>query len=145
MTAPNGRLSASPGDASPGRARRREWRSAVLLGSLAAVTVLSGVMGLHALFGSFLSVFVIAAFYRRMRHAPPMQMVELRNFSRSLSRLVYLLLYVVFGAVLLANIPVWPTGDLRATLGYGIAALVMIRVPAAWLGLRLRLHRNPGS
>ena len=72
-----------------------------------------------------------------------MQMVELRNFSRSLSRLVYLLLYVVFGAVLLANMPVWPTGDLRAILGYGIAALVMIRVPVAWL--RLRLHRNAGS
>ena len=133
MTAGNGQLSASPGDGPPGDATRREWRSAVWLGSLAAFTVLSGVMGLHALFGSFLSVFVIAAFYRRVRHAPPMQMAELRNFSRSLSRLVYLLLYVVFGAVLLANMPVWPTRDLRATLGYGIAALVMIRVLAETL------------
>jgi hypothetical protein len=138
MTAGNGHLSFSPGDdspgdGSPGDARRREWRSAILLGSLATFTILSGVMGPHALFGSSLSVFVVAAFYRRVRHAPPMQMVELRNFSRGLSRLVYLLLYVVFGAVLLANMPVWPTRDLRATLGYGIAALVMIRVLAAIL------------
>ena len=143
MTAGNGHSSFSPGDVSPGDGRRREWRSAVLLGSLAAFTVLSGVMGLHALFGSFLFVFVVAAFYRRVRLAPPMQMLELRNFSRSLSRLVYLLLYVVFGALLLANMPVWPTRDLRATLAYGIAALVMIRVLAAWF--RLRLHRNAGS
>ncbi len=142
MTEGNGHGSISPGDGSPGDALRREWRSAILLGSLAAFTILSGVMGRHALFGSLLSVFVVAAFYRRVRHAPPMHMVELRNFSRGLSRLVYLLLYLVFGALLLTNMPVWPTKDLRATLGYGIAALVMIRVLAAWL--RLRWRRNPG-
>jgi hypothetical protein len=72
-----------------------------------------------------------------------MHLDELRNFSRGLSRLIYLQLYVVFGAVLLANLPVWPVGQLRAILGFGIAALVMIRVLAAWLGLRL--HRNAAS
>ncbi len=122
--------------------RRWEWRSAVVLASLAAFTVLSGVMGRHALFGAFLAVFVVAAFYLRVRHAPPMQIFELRNFSRRLSRIVYLLLYLVFGAVLLAHRPVWPIRDLRATLGYGIAALVMVRVLAAWL--RPRLHHDAG-
>ena len=98
---------------------------------------------LHALFGCLPSAFVVAAFYRRVRRAPPMHMDELRNFSRSLSRLIYLQLYVVFGAVLLANMPVWPIGELRAILGFGIAALLMIRVLAAWLALRL--HRNAGA
>ena len=135
MTAGNGQLSYSPVDV-----RRMEWRSAILLGSLAAFAVFSAIMGLHALFGSLLSVFVGAAFYRRVRHAPPTQIIELRNFSRRLSRMVYLLLYLVFGAVLLVHMPAWPSGDLRATLGYGIAALVMVRVLEAWLGLRS--HRN---
>jgi TRAP-type uncharacterized transport system fused permease subunit len=100
---------------------------------------------LHALFGSFPSVFVVAAFHRRVRHVPPMQMEELRNFSRGLSRLVYLLLYVVFGALLLADMPVRPTADLRAALGSGIAALVMIRVLAAWLGMRLHRRAEVGA
>ena len=101
--------------------------------------------GLHALFGPLLSVFVVAAFYRRVRRAPPMHMDELRNFSRGLSRLVYLQLYAVFGAVLLASLPVWPITELRAVLGYGIAALVMIRVLAAWLGLYLRRNAGAGA
>jgi hypothetical protein len=101
--------------------------------------------GLHALFGPFLSVFVVAAFHRRVRLAPPMRIDELRNFSRCLSRLVYLQLYVVFGAVLLTHMPVWPITELRAILACGIAALVMIRVLVAWLGLRLRRSGGAGA
>jgi len=123
-------------------ARRRKWRGAVFLGSLAAFTVLSGAVRLHALFGSFLSAFVVAAFYRRVRYSPPMQMCELRIFSRRLSSAVFLQLYLVFGAILFANASVWPTRDLRATLAYGIAPLVMVRVLAVWLSLRL--HHNTG-
>src|SRR5450631_3483656 len=54
-----------------------------------------GYMNLHAVFGVLLWVSVVARFHRRLHQSPPMLPIEIREFSRHLSRLVYLMLYVL--------------------------------------------------
>lgn len=54
-------------------------------------------INIHALFGLLLCGLVIARYQWRVRHSPGMLPTDLRELSRHLSRIVYLLLYVVIG------------------------------------------------
>lgn len=86
---------------------------AALYGCIAMLAVVIGVLGLlgasgprqaleswiniHALFGLLLCALVLARCRWDVKHSPPMLPAEIRQFSRQLSRTVYLLLYVVIG------------------------------------------------
>src|SRR6202789_733664 len=85
-----------------------------LYGCIALVAVVIGVLGLfgaswprqmleswiniHALFGLLLCGLVLSRCGWRVRHSPRMLPADIRELSRHLSRIVYLLLYVVIGA-----------------------------------------------
>jgi cytochrome b561 len=115
------------------------------------------------LFGLLLWIMVIARFRARMKHSAEIRAADLRGLSRQLSRTVYLLLYLIIGAKQVINIvgflrhggtfdpglaptpdcashdcPTFaPTNDLKLMLIYGLIALIIIRVLALWIWLRL--------
>jgi cytochrome b561 len=95
-------------------------------------------MNLHALFGVLLWAGVVARFHRRLHQAPRMLPIDIREFSRHLSRLVYLMLYILMLVSLIigAVTYIWrnrspEASDFQAYLGYGLIALITIRVLAA--------------
>src|SRR5271156_1334976 len=51
-------------------------------------------INIHALFGSLLCGLVLVRYQWRVRHSPCMLPADIRELSRHLSRIVYLLLYV---------------------------------------------------
>jgi cytochrome b561 len=162
--------------ASGGPARRLRQVLALYWG-MVLLAVLVGVFGLvrdswlaaltsrscvHALFGLLLAGLVIARFYWWLKHSPPAQKADIRRFSRHLSRLIYLVLYLVIGAKLIIGIVnfMWhggildfgllldndsaqdlgiykSTADFRAILVCGLIALALIRGLAFWTWLRL--------
>jgi cytochrome b561 len=91
------------------------WERALtaLYGCIAIVAVVTGVLGLlgasglrqmleswvnvHLLFGLLLCGVVLTRCRWRVKHSPPMLPIDIRQLSRHLSRIVYLLLYVVIG------------------------------------------------
>jgi cytochrome b561 len=95
-------------------------------------------ISVRTLFALLLWGFVIARFYWRVKHFWPMSLVEIRELSRGLSRMVYLLLYVVVGINQLLGIRhvIWyggalePAAGLQPFLAYGLVAVIMIRVLA---------------
>jgi cytochrome b561 len=156
---------------------RRLRQVLALYWGMALLTVLVGVFGLvrdswlaaltsrscvHALFGLLLAGLVIARFYWWLKHSPPAQKADIRRFSRQLSRLIYLVLYLIIGAKLIIGIVnfMWhggildfgllldndsaqdlgiykSTADFRAILVCGLIALALIRGLAFWTWLRL--------
>jgi cytochrome b561 len=120
--------------------------------------ILTPWINIRVLFGSLLWALVIARFYWCVKHVPPMQPEDYRRLSRHLSRLVYLLLYIVVGLRQLIAIvhSIWhdlefgllratpdpgivePVEYLQAYLVYGLFSLITIRVLAA-------LHNNRGA
>jgi cytochrome b561 len=95
-------------------------------------------MNLHAAFGLLLWVSVVVRFHRRLRQSPRMLPIDIREFSRHLSRLVCLVLYLLMFASLAARTAacVWRTGcpaapDFQGYLGCGFIALVTIQALAA--------------
>jgi hypothetical protein len=87
---------------------------------------------LHAAFGALL-LSMVAVRFATCR--APLSKTEARALCRQLSRSVYLLLYVIFGAEQLvravSNAPFsQPPENLRAYLAYGLAALLAIRMMA---------------
>jgi hypothetical protein len=54
-------------------------------------------INIHALFGLLLCGLVLARYQWRVRHSPCMLPTDIRELSRHLSRIVYLLLYIVIG------------------------------------------------
>jgi cytochrome b561 len=125
-------------------------------------TALTSGSRLHVLFGLLLVGLVVARFYWWLKHSPPAQKADIRRFSRQLSRLVYLVLYLVIGAKQIIGIVnfMWhggildfgllldndsaqdlgiykSTADFRAILVCGLIALVLIRGLAFWTWLRL--------
>jgi cytochrome b561 len=54
-------------------------------------------INIHVLFGLLLCSLVLARYQWRVNHSPRMRPVDVRELSRHLSRIVYLLLYVVVG------------------------------------------------
>jgi cytochrome b561 len=97
----------------------------------------------HALFGMLLNVSIIASFYSGMKYSPRLAPVDIRAFSRRLSRRVFLLLYMLMGLKLLiiaaqrSNIE--SIEDFQGYLAYGVIALVVIHALAArWRRLATR-------
>jgi hypothetical protein len=94
-------------------ARSREGMLTALYGCIAAIAVAIGVLGLlgaswprqmleswiniHALFGLLLCGLVFARWRWCLAHSSRMLPVDIRGLSRHLSRIVYLLLYLVLG------------------------------------------------
>jgi len=98
-------------------------------------------VNIHALFGLQLCGFVIARFYWQVKRSPVTLAADIRDLSRHLSRVVYLLLYVIFGVreiIVIVNVA-WhgdafeslePNRDFQFILAYGLAALAIIRALA---------------
>ena len=161
-----------------GNRPRRIGQVVALYWGMAVLAVLVGLFGLvrdswlatalmsrscvHALFGLLLVGLVIARFYWWLKHTPPAQNADIRRFSRQLSRLVYLVLFLVIGARQITGIVnfMWhggildfdlllnsdnardlgiykSTADFRAILVCGLIALAVIRGLAFWTWLRL--------
>jgi cytochrome b561 len=151
-------------DTAPYRARQDITRYC----GLGGLVVLVGVLGLlpdtwltgavpsktafHALFGSLLCGLVVVRFRWWLKSSPPAHPLDIRRFTRQLSRMVYLVLYLVTGAMEIINIIgarqegmlpardlslLTPTSDSEAFLICGLIALVSIRVLAFWSWRRL--------
>jgi cytochrome b561 len=89
------------------------WQRALIALCAVLLVVVIGVLGLldgswlrqmleswiniHALFGLLLCGLVLARYQWHVRHSPCMLPADIRELSRHLSRIVYLLLYVVIG------------------------------------------------
>lgn len=153
---------------SPDTTPYRAERDTALYFGLGGLVVLVGVLGLlpgswlsgvfqskvalHALFGLLLWGLVAVRFRWWLKNSPPAQAADIRQFSRRLSRMVYLILYLVTGAMEVINIVgalqdeahparnlaiLKPTPDGQAFLICGLIALVSIRVLAFWSSRRL--------
>jgi cytochrome b561 len=155
----------------------RERILSALHGCVAVVTVAIGVLGLladswprqmleswiniHALFALLLCGLVLSRCGWRVRHSPRMLPADIRELSRQLSRIVYLLLYVVIGARQIMGILAssWhgsavefnlfdarfrgpdyagfnPKDDFQLFLASGLTVLIIVRVLVFGLWLR---------
>jgi cytochrome b561 len=156
----------------------RERMLTALYGCVALVAVVVGVLGLfgpsgprqmleswiniHALFGLLLCGLVISRCRWRVKHSPRMLPADIRDLSRHLSRVVYLLLYVVVGVRQIIGLlnSIWhggavdfnlfdehfrngfdraswnPKDDFQLFLATGLFALIIVRVLAFRLSLR---------
>jgi cytochrome b561 len=154
-----------------------------LYGCAVLITVAIGVLGLHGdarlkqvlesginihvLFGLLLCGLVLARCRWRMAHSPHMPPHEIRELSRHLSRIVYLLLYVVIGSREVVGVlnSLWnrgpvdfnlfdarfrpgpdyagfdPKDDFQMFLVTGLVALLFVRA----LAFALRSHKRPGE
>lgn len=108
-------------------------------------------INLHAIFGALLWLMVVAQFRRASLGGPPLGAAGVREVCRTLSRQIYLLLYVLFGMSLLVRIAaiLWNSGaagashpailpppeNLRDYLAYGVFTLLSLHVLTA-----LRFH-----
>jgi cytochrome b561 len=157
----------------------RERMLTALYGCTGLVTVAIGVLGLqgdawlrqvleawiniHVLFGLLLCGLVLARCRWRIERSPRMLTADIRELSRHLSRIVYLLLYVVIGmrVVIGMLIALWhggpvdftlfdprfrhgpdsaafgPGDDFQLFFASGLFALLFVRVLAFTLWLRL--------
>jgi cytochrome b561 len=156
----------------------RQRMPAALYGCAALLVAAIGVLGLldgswlrqmleswiniHALFGLLLCSLVLTRYQWHVRHSPGMLPTDIRELSRHLSRIVYLLLYVVIGARQSIGIinSIWhgtavelnlfydrvrngphragwyPQDDFQLFLATGLFTLIIIRVLAFRLWLR---------
>jgi hypothetical protein len=116
--------------------------------------VLDSKTAVQAVFGVLLSSLIIVRFHYWAKYSPPLSAAGIRLFSRGLSRMVYLVLYLIIGAQLIVNIvgrlqgeagPAQELGVLKPTsqafVVYGLIALVLIRVLAylTWRRYRFRV------
>jgi cytochrome b561 len=104
-------------------------------------------INLHAIFGALLWILMVAQFRQASLTGPALCGASVHELSRGLSRRVYLLLYVLFGASQLVRIAaiLWNSGtqgglhpailtppeNLRDYLAYGVFALLTIHILAA--------------
>jgi cytochrome b561 len=119
-------------------------------------------INIHALFGLLLCGLVLVRYQWRVRHSPGMLPTDVRELSRHLSRIVYLLLYVVIGVRQSIGIinSIWhgsavdfnlfddrtsngpdragwnPKDDFQLLLATGLFVLIIVRVLACRLWLR---------
>jgi cytochrome b561 len=142
------------------RAHARAWDVALLVCAVGIAglvrdswpgAVLGSWIHLHAVFGLLLWIMVVAQFQQRARAPSLMHGANFDSACRQLSRAVYLLLYVLFGAdqIIRAGVLLWngetfgashpaivqPPENLRDYLAYGVLSLLTIRTLAA-------LHRR---
>jgi hypothetical protein len=116
-------------------------------------------MVVDALFALLLAGLLAARFHWWLKYSPPMSTADIRVFSRRLSRMVYLVIYLIIGAQLIVNIVGRLRSDAGAGLGRdsgmltptseafvmsGLIALVLIRVLAylTWRRHQLSLERR---
>jgi cytochrome b561 len=108
-------------------------------------------INLHAVFGLLLWIMVVAQFEQGARSPSLLQQANFQVLCRQLSRVVYILLYILFGAnqLIRCGVIFWnresigalhpailqPPENLRDYLVYGIIALLTIHACAA-------LHRH---
>jgi hypothetical protein len=155
----------------------RERMLTALYGCIALVAVAIGVLGLigaswprqlleswiniHALFGLLLCGLVFSRCWWRVKHSPRMLPADIRELSRHLSRILYLLLYIVIGVRQLVSVldGVWhggavdfnlfderfrgpdsaswnPKDDFQLFLATGFSVLIIVRVVTFRLWLR---------
>ena len=155
----------------------RERMLTALYAGIALAAVVIGVLGLigaswprqmleswiniHALFGLLLCGLVFSRCWWRVKHSPRMPPADIRDLSRHLSRIVYLLLYSVVGLSQLISIldSIWHVGavgfnlfderfrgpdyagfnlkdDFQLFLATGFSVLIIVRVVAFRLWLR---------
>lgn len=100
-------------------------------------------LNLHALFGALLWASVVARFRRRLHQSPRMLPIDIREFSRHLSRLVYLMLYILMLVRLIIGSPAAP--DFQGYLGYGLIALITIQVLSEVAGRSMKFSETGGS
>ena len=119
-------------------------------------------INIHVLFGLLLCGLVLVRYQWRVRHSPGMLPTDIRELSRHLSRIVYLLLYVVIGVRQSIGIinSIWhgsavdfnlfddrtsngpdragwnPKDDFQLLLATGLFVLIIVRVLACRLWLR---------
>jgi cytochrome b561 len=119
-------------------------------------------INIHALFGLLLCGLVFSRCWWRVKHSPWMLPADIRELSRHLSRIVYLLLYVVVGLRQLISLfnSIWhggavdfnlfddrfhngpdhagwnPKDDFQLFLATGLSVLIIVRVLAFKLWLR---------
>lgn len=102
------------------------------------------------LFGVLLCGLVVWRFRGWLKSCLPSEPAEARAFSRQLSRMVYLVLYLVIGirqSVEMVNarwlgVTFEPTAYCQSILAYGLIALILIRVAAYRFGLKYRVQLN---
>lgn len=145
-------------------ANRRRWPIALQM-ALGVMVVFIGVPGtlehspkrivveswinLHALFGALLLYLASARLRWCQKSRPAKGAEELRELNRGVSRIVYLMLYLVIGSRVAVNVLthfflaesacrsqgcrlIPPKGDSRAILPYGVGVLVAIHVFIFW-------------
>ena len=134
-----------------------------LLGTSWLRRLLESWINIHVLFGSMLCGLVLVGYEWRVRRSTRMEMADIRELSRQLSRIVYVLLYAVIGARQIMGIldsrlhggaidllsidehirrgpdsgMFDPNDDFQLFFFSGIFALVFVRILAARLGARL--------
>jgi cytochrome b561 len=117
-------------------------------------------LNLHAVFGLLLWIMVVAQF-QQARSGSLVQGADLRSICRQLSRAVYFLLYILFGANQIVRYAVFlwnraaigaahpaivqPVENLRDYLAYGIVALLTIRALTALHGHMLKRAGLPSA
>ena len=109
--------------------------------------VLESWMNVHALFALLLWGLVIGRFCLRLKYSALALPSDIREFSRQLSRMVYLLLYAIIGIAQVIDAAgcLWQSGtfefqlghggvgpgeDFQAFVGCGVVALLLIRALA---------------
>jgi hypothetical protein len=92
----------------------------LLLGSLGTLALPTG----RWMFGAMLYGWVLMRFHRRLRQEPGMEPRELRTFTRHLSRLIYLLLYLMM--LFSLGLRWLRPEDFQVYLVHGVLALVAI-------------------
>jgi cytochrome b561 len=126
------------------RARTRSWEFVVLVCAVGIAGLLcdawpNAMQGhrimLHAAFGVLLWVMAVAQFHQHARFAGIVGGTDFGRLCGRPSRMVYLVLYVVFGAAqairTAAPAILQPPENLRDFLAYGVIALMTIRALAA--------------
>jgi cytochrome b561 len=133
----------------------------VLIGASWPRQMLESWINIHALFGLLLCGLVFSRCWLCVQHSPRMLPADIRELSRHLSRILYLLLYIVIGLSQLISIlnSIWhvgavnfnlfdqrfrgpdyagfnPKDDFQLFLATGLAVLIVVRVVAFALWLR---------
>jgi hypothetical protein len=106
-------------------------------------------INIHVLFGMLLCGLVVARCLWQVRHSPQMLQTDIRALSRHLSRIVYLVLYLVIGVRqtlgVLRHGPDYagfnPQDDFQIFLASGLCVLFLIRI----LAFRLWLRSDPAA
>jgi hypothetical protein len=118
-----------------------------LLGASWPRQMLESWINIHALFGLLLAGWVFSRYRSRLTHPPRMLRADIHRLSRHLSRIVYLLLFLVIGVTEIIGMVggLWhgsetgqgtgypgfdPTDDFQSFFASGLFALVVVRVLA---------------